>query len=457
MVRYLCLAVPLAATLAAAAGERDRRVRGAALLAFIAAAAGLAVLNELARRAGWYAFAPVDGVFRGLPIDLWIGWAALWGAVPVLLRRRLPLLVALGLLCWLDAVTMPRLFPLVQLGPRWLLGEAVGLVAVALPAQVLGRFTAGGRHLRVRVLLQVAVFATMALWLVPTVAFELGDGSWGRLGRLPRPWQFALAEVAVLVAAPALAAVREFASRGAGTPFPWDPPQRLVSTGPYAYLANPMQVSTTGLLLLCAAAAGSAALAAAAVAAAAFAVGVAGPHEHADLRHRYGPSWPEYRRQVRAWWPRWRPYQPGPGAVLWLDEQCGPCTATGVFLRGRRPTGLALAPAAAHQGPLVRAEYVGGDGHRERGVAAVARGLEHVNLGWAYVGWLLRLPGVGWLAQLITDAVIAPPHRPGQPRGEGWPTPDSDCSTGRSPPSGSTASPASPPAPSPPPPGPTRR
>jgi protein-S-isoprenylcysteine O-methyltransferase Ste14 len=457
MVRYLCLALPLAVTLAAAGVERDHRARGAALLAFIAAAVGLAVLNEAARLAGWYGFAPVAGVFRGMPVDLWIGWAALWGAAPVLLRRQLPLPVALGLLLWLDVLTMPRLSPLVRLGPHWLLGEAVGLAAVALPVQLLGRFTADGRHLRARVLLQVAVFTTMTLWLLPTVAFEFGDGSWARLGRLPRPWQFVGVQVAALVAAPALAAVREFASRGAGTPFPWDPPRRLVSTGPYAYLANPMQVSLTGLLLLGAAAAGSAALAAAAVTAAAFAVGVAGPHEQVDLDRRYGPSWQRYRRQVRAWWPRWRPYLPGSDAALWLDEQCEPCAGTGAFLRHRRPIGLTLAPAGAHQRPLTRAEYVGGDGHRERGVAAVARGLEHVNLGWAYLGWLLRLPGVGWLAQVVTDAVIAPPHPAGRPRGEGWPTPDSDCSTGRLPPSGSTASPASPPVPSPPPPGPTRR
>nr|WP_205861214.1 methyltransferase [Planosporangium flavigriseum] len=443
-------------TLVAAKVERERGARAAALLSFVAVAVGLAALHDVARPANWWTFAPVEGAFRGMPVDLWLGWSALWGPVPVLLRRVVPLPVALGLLLWLDAATMPALRPLVHLGPHWLLGEAVGLLAVALPAQLLGRWSADRRHLGARVLLQLTVFAGMTLWLVPTAAFELGDGSWARLTHLSGRWLFVIAQVGLLLAVPALSAVWEFAVRGGGTPYPWDPPRRLVATGPYAYLANPMQVSAVTLVLLIAAVTRSISLVAAALIAVAFSAGVAGPHEHDDLSNRLGQDWHEYRRNVRDWWPRWTPYLPGTPAVLWLDDDCGPCTATAGFLRRRRPGRLTLAPAQEYERPLWRAQYAGGDGHSERGVAAVARGLEHVNLGWAYVGWLLRLPGIGWLAQVVTDAMIAPPHLAGPPaartRGEGCPTPSFDCSPGHSPPSGSTASPASPPVPSPPPP-----
>ncbi|MEV0152969.1 isoprenylcysteine carboxylmethyltransferase family protein [Micromonospora sp. NPDC050686] len=450
--RYLSLAVPVLAVLAAARLGRDRATRGAALLAFVAAAIGVAALNELARPAGWYAFAPVDGAFRGVPVDLWLGWAALWGPLPVLLRRVLPLPVALGLLLWVDVVAMPALAPLVRLGPYWLVGEAVGLLGVALPAQLLGRLGADRRHLRLRAVLQAVLFAALLLWFVPTVAFEFGDGSWARLTGLPGSWLLVLAQVALLLATPALAAVREFATRGGGTPYPWDPPPRLVTTGPYAYLANPMQCSAVALLLLTAAAAGSLALAGAAVAAAAFGAAVAGPHERHDLARRHGGPWREYRRRVRDWWPRRRPYVAGAPAVLWLDDGCGPCAATWRFLARRDPVGLTVVPATAHHRVLWRAEYAGGDGHRERGVAAVARALEHLGPGWALVGWTLRLPGVTWFAQLVTDAMIAAPHL-ASPRGAGCPTPSSVCSTAPSPRSGSTASPGSRPAPSPPPPG----
>ena len=156
---------------------------------------------------------------------------------------------------------------------------------------------------------------------------------------------------------------------------------------------------------LLAAAAHSRTLGAVTVAAVAFSAAVAGPHENAHLarRHRHGWTW--YRGHVRLWWPRWTPY-PATGS-LWLDGDCGPCAAVGRFLARRNPYGLRILPAAAGQ---TRARYAGGDGHEERGVAAVARALEHINLGWAYAGWLLRMPVVNRLAQLAADAFLAAPH-----------------------------------------------
>jgi len=40
----------------------------------------------------------------------------------------------------------------------------------------------------------------------------------------------------------------------------------------------------------------------------------------------------------------------------------------------------------------------------EEGVAAFARGLEHLNFAWAYVGACLRLPVIRQLVQLLLDA-----------------------------------------------------
>ncbi|MEU1752521.1 methyltransferase [Micromonospora matsumotoense] len=448
--RYLSLAVPLLAVLAATRVDRSRAGRAAALLAFLAAGIGIAALDEVSRHTGWYAFAPVRGSYRGMPVDLWIGWAALWGPLPVLLRRTLPLPVTLGLLLWIDAVAMPALHPLVRLGPNWLVGELVGLLVVALPAQLLGRWCADRRHLAARTLLQVGVFTALLLWLVPSLAFEVGDGSWAAATGLPRPALLLLAQMALVLAAPALAAVREFVTHGGGTPYPWDPPERLVTTGPYAYLANPMQACAVALVLLTAALTRSSALVLAAVVAVAFSVAVARPHEEHDLAGRYGGAWHAYRRQVRDWWPRRRPYQAGPAAVLLLDDGCGPCAATWRFLARRHPVGLRIRPATAAEEVLWRAEYVDGDGRSERGVAAVARALVHLHLGWAVVGWTLRLPGVTWLAQLVTDAMITPPH-PAGPRGGRCPAPSSASWTAPSPPSARTASPVCPPAPSPPP------
>ncbi|TWG25181.1 protein-S-isoprenylcysteine O-methyltransferase Ste14 [Actinoplanes teichomyceticus] len=399
---------------AAPVAGRDRD-RAGAFLAFLAAAVGVAALHEVAIRAGWHSFAGVDGAYHGMPVDLWLGWAALWGAVPVLLRRLVPVPVALGLLLWIDMVAMPSLDPLVRLGPHWLHGELLGLAAVALPAQLLGRWTATGRHLAARVLLQMAVFTGLVLWLIPSVAFTLGDGGWEHLLDLSGSARVVAAQAGMAAAVPALAAVREFAVRGGGTPFPWDPPERLVTTGPYAYVANPMQLSTVLLVGLLAAATHSLTLAAVVLGTVAFAAGIAAPHEQADLRERHGAAWLAYRRQVHDWRPRARPY-PAEPARLWLDDDCGPCAGTRDMLARRSPVRLRIVPAATHPATLRRARYEAADGYTASGVAAVASAFDHLGLGWAYAGWFLRLPVVNQLAQLITDAQIAPPHPAEGPR-----------------------------------------
>nr|BFE73313.1 hypothetical protein GCM10020092_066140 [Actinoplanes digitatis] len=412
--RYLCLALPALAVLIAARARREPRERAGALLAFLAALVGIAALHEAAGPAGWYAFAHLDGSYRGLPVDLWLGWAVLWGgrclcccAAP----RRCRCCWA-----WCSGSTWWRC-------PRWIrswctsgragsAGELLGLAAVALPAQLLGRWTADRRRLAGRALLQLVVFTGLVFWLLPTAAFTLGDGGWDRV---PAGWLPVLAQAAVALAVPALAAVREFVTHGGGTPFPWDPPRRLVTTGPYAYLANPMQLSATLLLLLLAAATQSLTLAAGSLISVVFAAAVAAPHERQDMRRRHGAAWAAYRRQVRDWSPRLRPYEVGPPGRLWLDDDCGPCTAVAGFFRRRGP-GLRVLPARDSPVPLWRARYTGPGDVPASGVAAVARGLGHVTLGWAYAGWFLQLPVVDRLAQLVTDALIAPPHPAGRRR-----------------------------------------
>jgi protein-S-isoprenylcysteine O-methyltransferase Ste14 len=412
LVRWAALVVPLGAGAAALRGvPASRREHGALLFAFLAALVGLGVLHELATLARWWAYAEVAGSWRGLPVDLWIGWAVLWGPLPVALRRHVPLPLAVIAAAWLDVVAMPALAPVVELQPGWLVGETVGLVLVLVPAVLLGRWVAERRHLAVRTVGQVLVFAGLVAWLLPTTVFELADGSWSTLLGRPATALAGAAQLAVLLALPGLAAVQELAQRGGGTPYPWDPPDRLVTTGPYAFVENPMQWSGTALLLLLAALSGSWALAGAAIGATAFASTVARPHEHEHLRRRFGAAHDRYRSAVRAWLPRWRPAVSEQGRLV-LDGGCPRCRELGTAIRALEPDGLLLLDAREDRRLLQRARYDHPAGGAD-GLAAIGRALGHAALPWAALGWLLQLPVVRPALQVVADVFGPPPHAVG--------------------------------------------
>jgi protein-S-isoprenylcysteine O-methyltransferase Ste14 len=109
------------------------------------------------------------------------------------------------------------------------------------------------------------------------------------------------------------ASLRRFATEGRGTLAPWDPPRRLVVSGPYRYVRNPMisgvvfTVFGLGLILRSA------------------------PHlewaatflainlvyipllEEPFLEQRFGRDYDEYRRHVRRFLPRLTPWHPPEG------------------------------------------------------------------------------------------------------------------------------------------------
>src|SRR4051812_17468743 len=68
----------------------------------------------------------------------------------------------------------------------------------------------------------------LPLWLVGPNAFA--D---------PRPLGWIVVAVGAVVGVPC---IWQFAWRGFGTPAPWDPPRKLVISGPYRYVRNPMYV-----------------------------------------------------------------------------------------------------------------------------------------------------------------------------------------------------------------------
>lgn len=102
--------------------------------------------------------------------------------------------------------------------------------------------------------------------------------------------------------------ILRFALVGLGTPAPVAPPTRLVVSGQYRLVRNPMYVAVLAIVLGQALVLGSFGLLRYAVLLWVFFSGFVLLYEEPTLRSRFGASYETYRRNVRRWWPRPRPW-----------------------------------------------------------------------------------------------------------------------------------------------------
>ncbi|MPZ92508.1 MAG: isoprenylcysteine carboxylmethyltransferase family protein [Actinobacteria bacterium] len=388
--------------------KRSRPLFAAVVLGLLWNAAALLAINVIALRLEWWSFHQAVPAFMEVAIEPWVGWTILWTAVSLLAEERLvaPMLLAVG---WLDLLAMPLLQPLVVLDDSWLVGEMLSLVCVFVPGLLLVRWTLHRTHLKARLSLQIICASLLLLWIVPSVA--LGQTSaWDSVFQLPT-WRFGI--ILQLVLIPAILGVRaaiEFAEKGQGTPLPYDPPSRVVTSGPYSYVRNPMQLSMVLIFLVGGIVLWNGWLLAAAFVAFVYGAGLAEWHEDVQLFERFNDVWTSYRASVRAWVPRWRPAVSEPSTLL-VAYSCGTCSSIGRWFLTRDPVGLEIAAAEDSNDPeLRRVTYVPADGPSQRGVIAIARALEHIHLGWAIVGWVLATPVVSHFAQLVVDVFGPTPH-----------------------------------------------
>jgi protein-S-isoprenylcysteine O-methyltransferase Ste14 len=144
--------------------------------------------------------------------------------------------------------------------------------------------------------------AFFALWfwlLPPWLDFHVETQGLAR-------WRWIAAVPSVLGFAVALKCIWDFGWTGRGTPAPMIPPKRLVVTGFYRYVRNPMYVGFfvgwAGLWVVFGRASVAAiAVAGAGVLATALFVQL---YEEPTLRRKFGADYEEYCRNVRRWVPR---------------------------------------------------------------------------------------------------------------------------------------------------------
>ena len=414
VIRAACLYLPLSGATALWLWRQPaRRETIGVFMACLWNAALLPVLHVAAMRLGWWRFEASGGLMLGFPVDLYLGWILLWGVIPTLVFRQINLTFVAVLFFALDILLMPQAAPVILLDRGWLIGEAMGILICLLPGQLLARWTRDQRRLKSRAILQVTIFSVLIMGVLPALILEQTRRSWVPLVTAPA-WELSLwLQVLMVPGVLGLSAVQEFVQRGRGTPIPYDPPVALVTTGPYAYLRNPMQLAATLILLLLGIVLRSYWVAAAGLMAHIYSAGLAHWDEGEDLAKRFGLRWLRYRAEVRNWWPRWRPWhataacqQDFPPAHVYIAESCDVCSPVATFLRRRNPLGLEIVAAERYpHGNLLRMTYAPGDGGaEEKGLAALARALEHIHLGWAVIGFAMRLPVVAGALQLLIDS-----------------------------------------------------
>jgi protein-S-isoprenylcysteine O-methyltransferase Ste14 len=106
---------------------------------------------------------------------------------------------------------------------------------------------------------------------------------------------------------------------GQGTPLPLDPPQRLVTAGPYRFVRNPQGIAMTLMATGEAVAADSALLWLLPPLTVLYLEALVGPLEARQLARDFGPEYRAYAARVPKWLPR-RPRKAGPGPTVAADR-----------------------------------------------------------------------------------------------------------------------------------------
>ena len=409
-IRCLSLYLPAVAALLLAFFRRGgRQLLGGTLLGMAWAFVSLVALQLLNLRAGWWQFNAQGGLFRGMPVDLLLGWTVMWGAIPILAFRRMNVAAVVAIFAAIDLVLMPACRPVVELGNGWPAGEVVALVFVLVPALLLARSTSNDANLRTRATMQVALTGGIFLFLLPEIVFELrSDRGWEPLLSSSIWIRDLKLQGIALLGLFGVSAVQEFATRGGGTPIPYDAPKRLVTSGLYRYIANPMQFSCATVMVAWGAVLRNPWVSAAGVMSFVYGAGIAHWDEGEDLKVRFGNNWRRYRANVKDWRFRLTPWidPEGPIARLYVAETCGPCSQVRRWFERHHARGVEIVAAEDHPSrDLRRITYDPMDGcEPEDGVRAIGRGLEHLNVGWAIAGAALRLPVISQFVQLLMDA-----------------------------------------------------
>ena len=316
IVEAACLYLPLLLALLGWFLTKPRqRTRTACLMATAWQLASLPWLNLMADALQWWNF-PSETIKVGtLPLSLYLGWSMLWGvATPLLFLSlsgsfRVRLGITLGLAFLFDLALMPLCHPVLLLQDQWLLGELCILLLGLFPSLLLAHCVQRRRRVLYRAFHISLSFLLFFLTVCPFLLTPTGHIQ-AIASISQHPWWIMLPASLLIAVASCFgfSAVYWFARYGHGTPVPYDPPQRLVTTGPYRYCANPMQSCMVIVLLLMALLFHNLFCLLLAVVSLCYNEGIARWSEEGDLLKKFGSDYQTYRDKT----PRYFLFRPRP-------------------------------------------------------------------------------------------------------------------------------------------------
>ena len=394
--------------------SKFRRKNAAALLAAAWALPSAALAGFLAMQLDAWTVPSTTLLVLGSPAIVLLDRVLVWGWAFAFFADRVSL-VRLAFLGVLLDLMLPLGRVSYQPSPQFLFGEALAVCICLVPAQLFARWTRERSHLTVRNLMHLCFHSALLLGVWPLVITQFLGGNWHALAERSSAANKFYLQFLIVPCVFLITAMQEFHAAGRGTPMPEDAPRSLVTTGIFSYVANPMQIGKFGVLFFWGLFWKNAWIVAAAFLGLLYSLTIARWNEDRDMAPRFGTEWRLYRRNVRRWLPRWRPWIAAAGAAdsaaLYLDLDCGPCGHFARWFAAQCPTQLRVLPLTDHfPNTLTRITYRAVGGQLEvQGIHATARALDHLNLAWAFCGWMLRLPLIAWAAQLITEAVSPSP------------------------------------------------
>ena len=133
-----------------------------------------------------------------------------------------------------------------------------------------------------------------------------------RSSRPPRALEVLGGTLIVVGAGLLLETIVRFVLQGRGTPHPVAPTEQLVIGGSYRHVRNPMYLAVIASIVGQALLLGRLVLLVYAVVFWLIVASFVYFYEEPALSDRYGEQYAAYRRAVRGWWPRLRPWSPQP-------------------------------------------------------------------------------------------------------------------------------------------------